>query len=84
MLTRSEISDVPGYTTTYSEDTLTITNTLNTVDIPVAKIWDDFDDQFGLRPDSITVQLLQNDIAFGAPVELNEGNSWSYTFETCR
>ena len=79
--TFAEISVVPGYTTTYSEDTRTITNTLDTVDIPVEKIWEDFDDQFGLRPDSISVQLLQNGMAIGDPVDLNDDNMWQHTFE---
>ena len=79
--TFAEITSVPGYTTTYSEDMLAITNTLDTVDVPVEKIWADFDNQYGLRPDSISIQLLQNGLAFGAPIDLSEGNLWQHTFE---
>ncbi|MEA4889397.1 MAG: Cna B-type domain-containing protein [Clostridiaceae bacterium] len=80
IFTVAEITDVPGYTTTYSTDTFTITNTLDTTEKTVTKIWSDFNDANGLRPDGISVQLLQNNSPFGAPVTLNEANSWSHLF----
>ncbi len=79
--TVEEISTVSGYTTAYSDDTFTITNTLETVGIPVTKVWEDSNDQDGIRPDSITVELLQNDTATGKTVTLSESNSWSGNFE---
>ncbi len=82
--TVKEIGEVVGYTTAYSEDTLTITNTheADETQITVTKKWVDGDNQDGLRPDSITVQLLANGEAKGEPVVLTgEGNEWTYTFE---
>lgn len=51
------------YTGTYIKSTGTatpaaITNTLEKVDIPVEKIWEDNNNAAGIRPDSITVKLL--------------------------
>ena len=45
----------------------------------VEKKWDDNEDKLGLRA-PITVQLKQNGVAYGAPVTLNAGNDWKYTF----
>ncbi|HSK68005.1 MAG TPA: Cna B-type domain-containing protein, partial [Candidatus Limnocylindria bacterium] len=77
---------VPGYlepvNTLEGIITFVFTNTLDTVDVPVDKAWDDLDDLHGLRPSGVTVALRQN----GAPLtpnqerELNEGNGWSAVF----
>ncbi|MBP5236534.1 MAG: Cna B-type domain-containing protein, partial [Clostridia bacterium] len=45
----------------------------------VRKVWIDSDDQDGVRPESITVQLMADGEAYGEPVELNEENSWTVT-----
>ncbi len=81
--TVEELGEAPGYTTAYSEDTFTITNTHepDTVEKTVTKVWMDDDDQDGNRPTSIQVQLLADGIATGAPVELNADNGWSYKWE---
>ena len=60
--TVAEITEVNGYNTTYSEDTLTITNSHTPATIEettVTKVWDDADNQDGIRPDSIEVQLYK-------------------------
>ena len=44
----------------------------------VMKVWDDEDDQDGMRPDSVTVYLLADKERI-AEIELNEENGWSYT-----
>lgn len=45
--------------------------------VSVKKKWEDN----GIdRPKSITVQLYRNNKAYGAPVVLNEGNNWKYTW----
>jgi hypothetical protein len=63
--------------------TYTITNTHITykVNVVVLKVWDDSENQDGYRPESIFVQLTANGEAFGEPVELNDGNKWTYTWE---
>ncbi len=48
--------------------------------ISVTKVWDDNDDQDGIRPVSIMVQLYDGLFKKGDAVELNEGNNWSYTW----
>ena len=60
--TVAEITEVNGYNTTYSEDTLTITNSHTPATIEettVTKVWDDADNQDGIRPDSIEIQLYK-------------------------
>ena len=47
----------------------------------VTKAWDDEDDQDGIRPDSVDVQLYADGTASGAAVTLNEDNEWTYTWE---
>ncbi len=75
--------EVDNYNTTYSDDTLTITNTHTpaTTDITVTKIWNDESDLEGFRPDEITVQLLADGEPCGNPVTFSgEDNVWNYTF----
>ena len=61
---------------------ITNTHTPNVTDITVNKVWDDDNNKDGLRPGSVTVQLL----ADGTPVEggtvvLDETTGWTHTFE---
>ena len=78
------VSETPvtWYTTTYSDDGLNIINsyTPDETGRTVRKVWLDNDDQDGIRPKSIQVQLLTDGKAYGAPVELNEQNNWTYTW----
>ncbi len=45
-----------------SANTFVFTNTYETTEISVQKKWDDANNQDGLRPESITVKLLANDV----------------------
>ena len=79
--TVQEISEVVGYETSYSEDTLTITNKETTIEkITVTKVWDDIDNADGYRPNSVTVYLLLNGEKIDS-VELSADNNWTYTFK---
>jgi len=81
--TVKEITAADGYTTTYSNDTFTITNT-HTPEVTaktVTKVWNDSNDQDGLRPDSISVQLYADGEACGDSVVLNAKNNWAYTWK---
>ena len=74
-------ADVPGgYVRT--QDGGTITNTLDTTDITVKKIWNDMNNAAGIRPASITVELLQNGKSFEPSMTfvLDANNSWSHIF----
>lgn len=74
-----------GYKMKVTSDAATgfvITNTHNTetVDIPVAKIWDDNDNQDGIRPESIKVTLFADGKATSKVMTLNAENLWKGTF----
>lgn len=56
--------------TLYTEDTK----------ISVEKVWDDNNDQDGIRPTTIKVQLYADGKASGRTVELSENNNWKYTW----
>ncbi|MCH5198343.1 MAG: Cna B-type domain-containing protein, partial [Oscillospiraceae bacterium] len=49
------------------------------IDITVTKAWDG--DNEDTRPAEISVQLYQDGAAYGEAVELNESNSWTYTWD---
>ncbi|HBY32177.1 MAG TPA: hypothetical protein DEG74_00210, partial [Clostridiales bacterium] len=73
---------VTGYTstTTVSGNKTTLTNkhTAEVVSVTVEKVWDDSNDQDGLRPASLDVTLQKNGADLKT-VTLNEANGWSYT-----
>ena len=88
--TVSEITSIEGYSTSYSDDTFTITNTHTPekVDKQVIKIWNDSNNQDGKRPDSVVIQLYNGDkkvrdevTLTNANVSENMPNRWNYTFE---
>ena len=76
-----------NYTTSYSTDvgvvsgTVTITNTKKPVagEIAVSKAWNDDDDKYGLRPDSVDIVLKQNGVVYKT-LELNTANGWAGSF----
>ena len=73
------------YQVTYSGDAetgYTITNsyTPEKTKIPVTKKWKDNNDQDGIRPNTITVNLLANGKDTGESLTLNEANNWSGSF----
>lgn len=80
--------DVPsGYTPKVTGNqttgfTVTNTHTPNTVGVEGVKTWDDANNQDGLRPASIQVQLLANGKPHGKPVEVkaDEKGEWKYSF----
>ena len=80
--TVKELTEIPGYETSYSDDGLTITNSheVEKISKSVEKVWYDNDDQDGLRPESVEVQLYANGTPVGEPVELNSSNSWKHTY----
>ena len=48
--------------------------------IPVEKIWDDANDQDGLRPDEVTINLLADGV-LNDTLKLNAGNNWKGEFK---
>jgi serine-aspartate repeat-containing protein C/D/E len=47
--------------------------------VDVVKVWDDSDNQYGERPDDITVHLLRNGVVVDSQI-LNEDSNWSYSW----
>lgn len=64
------------------EKGFTITNTHipATTSVSVTKVWDDADNQDGMRANSVTVNLLADGTKVDS-VELNERNEWKHTFD---
>ncbi|QQK08770.1 Cna B-type domain-containing protein [Miniphocaeibacter halophilus] len=50
------------------------------ISVKVRNVWEDNNNSKNLRPASIKVQLNKGGTAVNEPVELNEGNNWTYTW----
>lgn len=77
---------IPGYTTTIAKDasgykfTLTNTKPIETVTKTVSKVWDDNNNQDGLRPTAITV-ILTGDDGSRRVKSVTATENWATTFE---
>ena len=77
---------IPGYTTTIAKDasgykfTLTNAKTIDTVAKTVSKVWDDNNNQDGLRPTAITV-ILTGDDGSRRVKSVTAAENWTVTFE---
>ncbi|MCF2707335.1 Cna B-type domain-containing protein [Arcanobacterium haemolyticum] len=81
-----EETDVPaGYTAAVTGDAASgfvVTNTheVEKTSVDVSKVWEDAENQDGVRPGSVTVKLLADGEDAGKTVVLNEANKWKGTF----
>ncbi|WP_296886020.1 Cna B-type domain-containing protein, partial [uncultured Methanobrevibacter sp.] len=76
---------VSGYTTVINNSTagnFTITNThvTNVTEVNVTKVWNDSNDQDGIRPKNVTVYLLADGNRVNETM-LNDTNSWKFNFK---
>src|SRR5699024_3671633 len=78
---------VSDYSTVIETDTevnngFIITNTLtpDLTSVTVTKGWNDGNNQDGIRPDSIEVQLTADGEPQGEPVEVSAADNWTYTW----
>ena len=71
---------VANYSTAIEGSTITNTYKPGKTSLTVTKKWADAENQDGLRPKSIKVQLYANDQKSGKEVELSADNDWTYTF----
>lgn len=77
---------IPGYTTTIAKDasgykfTLTNTKPIETVTKTVSKVWEDGNNQDGLRPSAITV-ILTGDDGSRRVKSVTAAENWTVTFE---
>lgn len=70
---------VEGYDTIINGFNITNSHTAELTEVTGTKTWDDADNQDGVRPDSITVNLLANGNQFDS-VEVTAEDNWSYSF----
>ena len=75
--------DYTAKVTGNAKDGFTITNSHApaTTSVSVTKAWVDGDNEDGVRPDSVTVQLKANGEPEGDVVTLNANNQWTYTWK---
>ncbi len=71
--------ELTGDVTVGEVTTLTNTRVPDTVSVGVRKIWDDSENQDGIRPSELRVDLLKNGELTGQYVILNEENGWTAT-----
>ena len=71
---------VANYSTAIEGSTITNTYKPGKTSLTITKKWADAENQDGLRPNSIKVQLYANDQKSGKEVELSADNDWTYTF----
>ena len=71
---------VPEYTAEISGTTIINKYQPGKTSISVIKAWEDGNNQDGLRPTDIKVQLYADGSKQGEEVTLNAGNQWSYTW----
>ena len=72
---------VEGYTTIVKGPDVTNTHVPATVSLTVKKSWNDNENQDGIRPDYIDVQLLADGTAYGEPLRLSDECGWERTWE---
>lgn len=78
------------YTVSYSSESFKDTNTITITNthIPektnktVKKIWNDSNNDDGVRPTSLKVQLYKDNEKYGEPITLNESNNWTYEWSS--
>ncbi len=71
---------VNGYTAEYNGNNVTNTHAPAKTSVSVVKAWADNNDQDGIRPADITVELLANGKSTGKTLVLSSGNNWTGTF----
>ena len=69
--------ELTGDVTVGEVTTLTNTRVPDTVSVGVRKIWNDAENQDGIRPSELRVDLLKNGELTGRYVILNEENGWT-------
>ena len=75
-----EEEPVAGYTAEVSGYNLINTHVPERVEISGTKTWADHDNRDGLRPQSVTVNLMADGTQAASQTVTGEGNVWSYSF----
>ena len=71
---------VAEYTASYQAYNVTNSHTPGQTSHTVQKVWDDGQNQDGLRPVELKVQLYADDQKYGDEVSLTAANNWAYTW----
>lgn len=83
-----EEDEIAGYTSTISGDptqgfTITNTHTPELINLPVRKVWVDGDNQDGLRPNNVQVELFANGVTTGAILDITKTSHTSICDAWC-
>lgn len=70
----------PSFDSKTGTFTLTNSHKAQSTSFSVKKVWDDKDDQDGLRSSTVTVQLYADGTPYGDAVKLNSARDWKYTW----
>ena len=62
------------------EATLDLTIKVPITNIEVEKVWDDANNQDGVRPENVKVQLYKDGVAYVESVTLSSANNWKYSW----
>ena len=76
----AEVEVPEGYESSAEDFVITNTHVPATTEKTVTKVWEDAQNQDGIRPTSIQVQLYANETAQGDPVTVTADNNWTYTW----
>ena len=76
-----EEEKVEGYTSAVEGYDITNSYTPGKTSVKVTKAWNDSNDQDGLRPNEIKVQLKADGEPYGKEESLNAENGWSHTWD---
>ena len=71
---------VPDYSTEITGYDITNSYTPGKTSVTVTKVWDDGNNQDGIRPESVQVQLYADGKESGDPVTLTSQMNWTYTW----
>ena len=73
--------DVLGYSSEIKGFDIVNTHEVEKISISGTKIWDDHNNNDGIRPDEITVKLLANGIDTGKTATASVDTNWQYSFK---
>ena len=77
--TIEEVDVTTGYTAIVTDYNVTNKHTPETLSYTVKKNWNDFNNNDGIRPDSIKVSIKANGVVKES-ITLSDDNNWTYTF----
>ena len=75
--------NVPGYTSEINDyDLVNTYHNTETTEVAGTKTWNDYDNKFNTRPESITVKLMRNDEKYAEKiVKADKKGNWTYRFD---